>query len=234
MPKRLAIAYAITAYVIAILGATAFVLYVGAVGLGLYRGEAVDGPAPWIVNAGLLLMFALQHSGMARQAFKAWLTRWIAPSLERSTYVIASGIVVGVMAMLWQPLPGEPIWQLPVWILAISAVAALFTGYCCLGYDSESFLGWTQASSGVAEVRGPLRTDGAYRYVRHPLMLGFLCMIWPMPVMPPELLMLNVGLTLYVVVAIRWEERDLVREFGAAYEEYRTRVPALIPWRVFV
>ena len=235
MSSRSAIAVAMSAYVIAGIGAALFMAFVHAMGLGIFRKQAPDDVlVSWIVNLGLLLAFALQHSGMARRAFKDWLARWIAPSLERSTYVVASGIVTGAIPLGWQALPGEPIWRGPIWIIAISVLAACFTGYCCLGYDSATFLGWTQATTGVSEARGPLRIDGAYRYVRHPLMLGFLGTIWAMPVMPPELLMLNVGLTAYILIAIRWEERELVRDFGAAYEEYRRRVPALIPWRVFV
>jgi len=74
-----------------------------------------------------------------------------------------------------------------------------------------------------------LRIVGPYRFVRHPLMVGALVFLWGQPTMPPELLLLNAGLTVYVLVAIRLEERDLVRRYGAAYEDYRRRVPALIP-----
>jgi protein-S-isoprenylcysteine O-methyltransferase Ste14 len=110
-------------------------------------------------------------------------------------------------------------------------VAALGTGWCAAWFAPASFLGYQQAATGVAEVRGRLRIEGPYRYVRHPLMVGLLVTIWAQPIMPPELFMLNVGLTIYILIAIRWEERDLVREFGEEYERYRREVPALIPWK---
>jgi protein-S-isoprenylcysteine O-methyltransferase Ste14 len=96
---------------------------------------------------------------------------------------------------------------------------------CSVGYNHAAFFGLAYDTT-----PGRLRTDGPYRYVRHPLMLGLLLAIWGQPIMPRELLMLNVGMTVYIVVAIRLEERDLVRVFGAEYARYRDTVPALIPF----
>jgi protein-S-isoprenylcysteine O-methyltransferase Ste14 len=189
---------------------------------------------PWVINFGWLFLAAGQHSGMARQSFKQWLTRWIPAALERSLYVAVSGILLAALTLGWQPLPGAPLWHGPLWIAALSLLAALGVGLCCGWFDHATFFGLRQAWTGNANARSPLRIEGPYRYVRHPLMLGLLIALWAQPIMPPELLMMNVGLTVYILIAIRWEERDLVREFGAEYEQYRRKVPALIPFRVHV
>jgi protein-S-isoprenylcysteine O-methyltransferase Ste14 len=162
---------------------------------------------------------------MARHSFKKWLG-----VLGRSIYVATSGIVLGVLTIFWQPIPGEPSWHRPTWIVAISLLAALGILACCHWFDHVAFLGLTQAWTGNAEVRGMLQIAGPYRYVRHPLMLCLLIAIWAQPMMPMELLMLNGGMTAYILLAIDLEERDLVHEFGEEYEKYRKEVPALIPW----
>ncbi len=232
MPTKLA---ALAAYLFGIAGAGVFFAIILGTGVGVWpRGEAADGVLPWTINLGWLLLFALQHSGMARQSLKQWLTRWIPAPLQRSLYVAVSGILLAALTLLWQPLPGEPLWHGPIWIVAISVFAALGIGLCCGWFDHAAFLGLRQAWTGNADVRGPLRIEGPYRYVRHPLMLGLLIALWAQPIMPPELLMMNVGWTIYILVAIRLEERDLVRQYGAAYEEYRRKVPALIPYRILV
>jgi protein-S-isoprenylcysteine O-methyltransferase Ste14 len=221
------------AYVVGMAGAALFMLYLLATGSGLMPPrDAERGPTPWLVNGGLLALFALQHSGMARRAFKTTIVRWIPAELERSMYVAASGTIVALLACFWQPLPGALLWEGPLWIIVFSLLASLGIGWCCVWQNQGEFFGVAQAWSGVADLRGPLRIEGPYRYMRHPLMLGFLIAIWSQPVMPSELFMLNVGLTLYVLIAIRLEERDLVHEFGVAYEKYRNEVPGLVPIRL--
>jgi protein-S-isoprenylcysteine O-methyltransferase Ste14 len=221
--------FAVTAYVLGAWGQAALSAYVLLSGLKLWpRGEPAPGLAPWLVDAGWLALFALQHSGMARQRFKGWLR---AP-LERSIYVAASGVVTLVQPLIWQPLPGELLWDGPAWIVAISLTAALASGVYCLTYDHLGFMGLRQAGIGAPLYpNGTLHTSGPYRWVRHPLMLSMLVFLWAQPAMPPELGLLNGGLTLYVLVAIRFEERDLIRQFGEEYEVYRRRVPAIVPWR---
>ena len=226
-------ALALIAYLAGIAGAGIFFLYILGTGSGIFFApDAAPGPSPWLINVGLLLFFAIQHSGMARRGFKSFIVCWIPPELERSIYVAASGAAASVLVFFWQPLPGKPLWQGPLWIAGISILAALAIGRCCLWLDQATFFGLTQARTGQAEVRVPLCVDGPYRFVRHPLMLGALIAIWAQPIMPLELLMLNVGMTIYILLAIRLEERDLAREFGEEYEKYRQKVPALIPFRI--
>ncbi|MSQ94549.1 MAG: isoprenylcysteine carboxylmethyltransferase family protein [Gemmataceae bacterium] len=221
-----ALAFAVIAYLIGLAGAGVFFAYVVGTGTGyLPRTEPTAGAGDWGKNVFLLTLFALQHSGMARLTFKQRLG-----VLGRSIYVATSGIVVTALVLFWEPLSGEPVWQGPIWIFAISVLGALGIIACCRWFDHGSFFGLTQAWTGESEIRGPLCIEGPYRYVRHPLMLGFLIAIWAQPIMPPELLMMNVELTVYVLIAIPLEERDLVRDFGEEYETYRTKVARLIPF----
>lgn len=230
MPMKLA---ALAAYLLGNLGAAVFFAFILGVGTGIWpRPVAQDGPLPWIIDISWLGLFAAQHSGMARQAWKRWLIRWFPASLERSLYVAGSGISLTALTLLWQPLPGAPLWQGPLWIAAISLLAAAAIGICCSSFDHAAFFGLKQAWTGTAETSIPLRIDGPYRYVRHPLMLALAIALWAQPIMPPELLLLNAGLSVYIVIAIRLEERDLVRAYGPAYEEYRRKVAMLVPFLV--
>ncbi len=201
--------------------------YIVGTGTGMLpRGEPADGALPWLSNAGLLAQFALQHSGMARQWFKTWCQRWLPATIERPLYVAASGIALAALTVGWQPLPGNPLWNGPIWIESISILAIAGAGGFVVFFVPVTFFGL-----GVSSNREPLRTNGPYRFVRHPLMLAVLIAIWAQPIMPPELFLMNVGMTLYILIAIRLEERDLVREFGTEYEKYRSEVPALVPWK---
>lgn len=232
MPRRLA---ALAAYLLGTGGAGVFFAFVFGVGAGYWpRNAPMDGALPWLIDFGWLLVFSLQHSGMARRAWKKWLTRWFPKALERSLYVAASGILLAALTFGWQPLPGESLWHGPLWIAAISLLAALGAGLCNVWFDHAAFFGLRQAWAGNSDAIGSLRIEGPYRYVRHPLMVGLLITLWAQPIMPPELLLLNAGMTVYILIAIRLEERDMVRVHGAAYEEYRRKVPALIPYRIFV
>jgi protein-S-isoprenylcysteine O-methyltransferase Ste14 len=178
-------------------------------------------------NYMLWCLFAIQHSGMQRRTF------WKLPAhVERSAYVAASGIVLAIVTILWQPLPGDVIWEGPTWIVAISVLGMVGILWCGRWFDHNTFFGLRQAWTRNADVHGPLIIAGPYRYVRHPLMLAFLITIWSQPIMPPELLMMNIGMTIYIWFGTQLEEISLAREFGADYEAYRKKVAALIPWVV--
>ncbi|MBM3995219.1 MAG: isoprenylcysteine carboxylmethyltransferase family protein [Planctomycetes bacterium] len=218
--------FAVFAYLVGMAGAGLFFAYVVGTGTGLWPRPSEAETLPSIqINCFVLALFAFQHSGMARETFKQRLGY-----LSRSIYVATSGITLGILAWFWQAIPGEPIWHGPVWVAAISIAAALFIGACCGWFDHATFMGLTQAWTGTVEVVAPLRIEGPYRYVRHPLMLGLLIVLWAQPIMPPELLMLNIGMTVYILFGIMMEETDLVRAYGEEYERYRNDVPALIPW----
>jgi protein-S-isoprenylcysteine O-methyltransferase Ste14 len=189
------------------------------------------------VDLALLGLFAVQHSVMARPAFKKWLTRAMPESAERSTYVLASSLALIAMFAFWQPLGGE------VWRVTGAAGRAALWGAFAFGWGLvliSTFLinhfdlfglrqVWLQLSGRPYNAIG-FRTPGPYRYVRHPLYVGWLFAFWATPTMTVSHLVFALMTTAYILVAIRFEERDLMDHLGEAYREYRGRVPMLIPF----
>jgi len=230
---RLVQALALLAAAVGLAGVGTLGAFVLLAGTGWWpRGEPAVGALPWLIDTAWLAGFALQHTGMARRPVKDGLGRVIPPRLVQSAYVAASGLLTLAIPFVWQPLPGEPLWHGPPWVVGISLAAAVATGLHCRRFDQAGLLGLRQVGLWDDPKRAEtLRTNGAYRWVRHPQMLGVFVFLWGQPIMPPELFLLDAGLTAYILVAIRFEERDLARQFGAAYVAYRERVPALFPWR---
>lgn len=190
----------------------------------------------FLVDVGLILLFGLQHSLMARPHFKAWLTRFVAPNLERSTYVFAANIAFVLLLVFWQPIPmvlwdlGDGVWEDLVWYVFGFGWIILLLGIVSI--DPYELLGLRQAWAWFQirpyEAR-PLKTHWLYRYIRHPLYLGVLVMVWAAPYMTLGHLLLAVGFTLYIVIGMRLEERDLVHTRGESYRTYQQTVPALLP-----
>jgi protein-S-isoprenylcysteine O-methyltransferase Ste14 len=200
-----------------------------------------SGPAPGAavalaLNLGLLGVFALQHSVMARPAFKRWWTRIVPSEAERSVYVLASSLAMIGLYAFWQPLPGV------VFELEHPVARAIAWGVCGLGYltvlystlliDHFDLFGLRQswlALRGRAYVHRPFRTPSLYQYVRHPLYVGWLLFFWATPSLTVGHLLLAVGITGYILIAIVFEERDLLQHFGADYRAWRARTPLFIP-----
>jgi protein-S-isoprenylcysteine O-methyltransferase Ste14 len=230
-PSRAGIAVAVVAYLVALTGAAALALRVVTLGLGLFPPVPLTTPAlAWAVDLGWLLAFGVQHSGMARQGVKDFLTHHVPPRLERSCYAAASGLVLVGMEVSWQPLGGPILWAAPAWLVVVPAAAGLGLAAINLCFDHAGLFGLRQAWA-TAPAPDNLLVLGPYRYVRHPLMACLLLFLWAQPIMTPTLAVLAGGLTVIILVGVRLEERDLVSRFGAAYEDYRRRVPALLPWR---
>jgi len=233
MPSyRSAAIFAHAAYLFSLLAQGVFAFFVLALGWNyLPLHPLFPMPWPWIVNIGWLVLFAVQHSGMARSRFKTWFARLCPAHLQRSMYVAISGLLVLGLALTWQPLPGEPFWDGPRWISTISVLGGIGMVACAFVFDHREFFGLKQATTGKTDFEQRLQIVGPYRFVRHPLMLALLIFLWGHAEMPTTLAFLNAGMTLYVLLALPLEERDLIRTFGPAYEDYRLRVPALIPYR---
>jgi methanethiol S-methyltransferase len=214
-------------------GLAALVVLVLALGLDLWPtpGEPTASAA-WLVDIGLLGTFGLQHSGMARQAFKRLWTRIVPGCLERSLYAAASGIVLLGVCWWWQPLGGEPLWRLPVVLEGGALLGAVGLLLLTVRFDGPGLLGLRQAWQRGGPTDGdPLLIVGPYRWVRHPLMACLLVFLWCHPIMPTTLVLLSGGFTVYILLALVLEERDLIRRFGPAYRAYRSQVPAVVPWR---
>jgi len=224
-------AVAVVCYLLALGGAGALAALVLLLGLDLLPPRLAL-PCPWRLNVGCLLAFGLQHSGMARQGWKRAWTHIIPARLERSAYAALSGLVLLATALTWQALPGEPLWRAPPWLVVLPLLAAAGVVGVNLRFDHRGFFGLRQAWAPDGDAAPErLLIVGPYRFVRHPLLVCLLGFLWPQPVMPPALLLLNGGLTAYVLLGARLEERDLLRRFGPAYADYRRRVPMFVPWR---
>lgn len=217
--------------------------YLYAVGfvMGVITPKRLDGPrtVPWgealAVNLGLLAIFAIQHSGMARPGFKRWLTRWIPQPAERSTYVLLSSVALLALFAFWRPMGGtiwdvqEPVARMAIYALAVAGwLTVLISTFLINHFD---LFGLRQV---WLEFRGepyrPLvfRTPGPYRLVRHPLYVGWLMAFWFTPTMTLAHLGFAIVVTAYILIAIQLEERDLL-DAHPEYAEYRKAVPMLVP-----
>ena len=188
------------------------------------------------INMMLLGMFAVQHSLMARPFFKRWLTRFIPESMERSTYVFASNFAMIAVFAGWQPM-GFAVWNVTHPIFSSLIDAFYFLGWMVL-FSSTLMLNhfdlfglrqvWLQFT-GKPYTQLEFKTPGFYKYVRHPLYVGWLMIFWFAPVMTASHLLFAGVTTVYILVAIVLEERDLERSLGMDYTRYRNEVPKLIP-----
>jgi protein-S-isoprenylcysteine O-methyltransferase Ste14 len=192
-----------------------------------------------VVNLLLMSLFAIQHSVMARPAFKRWSAKFLPAACQRSTYVLLSSLILLLLFWQWRPIPTS-VWQ------AHGIASWLLTGVHWLGWliafastymiDHFDLFGLRQAFFALrgAEMPGQsFRTPLLYKIVRHPLMLGFLLAFWATPEMTAGHLLFALANTAYILVALQFEERDLIAEFGTTYQQYRRQVPMLVP-RLFV
>jgi protein-S-isoprenylcysteine O-methyltransferase Ste14 len=235
--RLLILTYGLLSYVLFL---ATFLYAVGFIG-GFLTPTRLDGPrhgslaAALAIDAGLLLLFAVQHSGMARPGFKRWLTRFVPEPAERSTYVLLSNAALLLLFWQWRPLGGV-VWEVPGETLR-AAVSAVFAAGWLVVLLATVLINHLDLF-GVRQVwlafRGvpytPLRfaTPGPYRMVRHPLYVGWLIVFWAAPTMTAAHLLFAAGTTAYILAAIRWEERDLVAAHPE-YAAYRRRVPMLLP-----
>jgi methanethiol S-methyltransferase len=189
-----------------------------------------------LINLVLMSIFAVQHSGMARQGFKKLFTRFASPAIERSTYVLLASLTLILLFWQWQPMPAV-VWNIEDPVLAGVATAGGFLGWLIVLYSTFlishfELFGLTQvvahfAGRMVAPVK--FKTPGLYRFIRHPIYLGFIIAFWSTPVMTLGHLLFASVTTAYIFVGIYLEERDLVSLFGSEYRRYRERVAMLLP-----
>ena len=241
MGPILALAYGVAAYFVFL---CTFLYAIGFVS-GIVVPKTVDtgsaGPIgeALVINVLLLSVFAIQHSVMARKPFKRWLTQFVPASIERSTYVLLASLALILVFWQWRPIPAI------VWEAANPALAMALLGLSLLGWlivllstfliNHFELFGLQQVllnmiGKDAAEPR--FRTPLLYKLVRHPLYFGFIIAFWATPVMTAGHLLFAVVTTVYILVAIALEERDLIDLFGDEYRRYRQRVAMLVPfWR---
>jgi protein-S-isoprenylcysteine O-methyltransferase Ste14 len=236
--RFLVMLYAILSYGVFLISVVWAIGFVG--NIAVPKSIDVGGDTPLaeavIVDMALLGLFAVQHSTMARASFKRRWVRIVPPASERSSYVLLSSPILLLLFWQWRPIP-PVIWQVDGW------AAHLLVGCYWVGWlivfasnfmiDHFELIGLRQSfdalrgtDSRTASFKMPL----FYRLVRHPLMLGFLVAFWATPVMTAGHLLFAVMTTGYILAGLQLEERDLKTEFGAPYEEYRARVPMLVPF----
>jgi protein-S-isoprenylcysteine O-methyltransferase Ste14 len=239
MKKSIFLAYGVVAY----LAFFATILYmIGFTGGFLVPKHIDDGtPGPVgmavLINIGLVLAFAIQHTIMARPAFKAWWTRHCIPKpVERSTFVLVASVILALTFWQWRPIGGT-VWT----VESVAGQAVLYTlfaaGWVLVFYASflinhfdlfglrQVFLYFRNQSYTPV----PVKVVALYKLVRNPLMLGFLIAMWAAPTMTPGHLLFAVAMTVYILIGIQFEERSLAKELGAEYQAYRARTPMLIP-----
>jgi protein-S-isoprenylcysteine O-methyltransferase Ste14 len=238
MSRLIAFVYGTIAYATFLL---AFLYAIGFVGNFIVPKNIDSGePAPLgmgiLINVGLLGLFAVQHSVMARPGFKEWWTQFVPKSVERSTFVLFASLLLLLVYWQWRPLPTE------VWNFAGSFVGTILMVVFWVGWVTvlvSTFLINHFDLFGLRQVYMNLkgeeytylgfRTPGLYKMVRHPIMLGFLLAFWGAPVMTQGHLLFTVVTTAYIFVGVKLEERDLVGVFGEQYQKYLKTASAVIP-----
>jgi protein-S-isoprenylcysteine O-methyltransferase Ste14 len=238
MKRIAAFTYGVAVYVL-FLGV--FLYAVGFIG-NLFVPKSLDS-APQVpflqallVNLALLGVFGLQHSVMARPAFKRWITRAISPAIERSTYVLFTNLALILMFWAWQPMGGV-IWDVQdpagravlYGLFAFGWLLVLVTTFLINHFDLFGLRQVWLYLLGRPYTHLRFVTPGPYRLVRHPLYVGWFFAFWATPTMTGAHLVFAVVTTIYILVAIQLEERDLLDAHGADYANYRARVPMLLP-----
>lgn len=238
MKRLFALAYGIGSYLVFFAVYLYLIAFVG----DLAVPRTIDsGPAPstgvaLAINIGLLLLFSLQHSVMARRGFKERWTRVVPEHLERSTYVLAASLILALLMWAWQPMPAV------VWSVEHPVASLVLDGVFWMGWlvvlastfliDHFELFGlrqvWTYARRRTFEPP-PFGTPGLYRMIRHPLYLGFILAFWSASTMTAGRLLFAGVWTAWILLAIRLEEKDLVRVHGDRYRSYQRQVPMLVP-----
>lgn len=239
MKKIIAFLYGVSAYLVFLV---AFLYAIGFIGNFIVPKSISSGPESSLVesiliNLSVLSVFALQHSIMARPAFKKWITRIISPAIERSTYVLLSSLALLLVYWQWRPLTTI------VWHAENETVSMIINGVYFFGWlivflstfmiNHFELFGLKQIVENFKnkQPQSPkFQTNFFYKIVRHPIMLGFIIAFWATPLMTVGHLLFSLITTLYIIIVVKYlEEKDLVASIGKDYEVYQKQVPMFVP-----
>ncbi len=240
MRKILSAIYGVIAYLFFLI---AFFYAIGFVG-NIYVPKSIDSGTETtfltalIINIFLLSLFSIQHSVMARPFFKKWLNSFINPAVERSTYVLFSSLTLFLIYWQWQPI------TIVVWKVENNTIASILTGLYFFGWflallstfliNHFELFGLKQVLNNLNDkiAKNPkFQVKFLYKIVRHPIMLGYIIAFWSTPLMTVGHLLFAIITTLYILVATKhFEEKDLKKSIGKAYEDYENKVPMIVPF----
>ena len=239
MSRLATMIFAIVAYAIFFATFLYLIVFVGDLSFAkvtVDRGPYADPPVAALIDVVLIALFGIQHSVMARQGFKRRWTRIVPPPAERSVYVLAASAMLIILFLFWRPIPAI------VWSISTPAVSDIIWAVFWIGWVAvliSTFLinhfelfGLQQAwfhMRGREAAAPKFHQPMFYKWVRHPLYLGFILAFWATPEMTVGHLLLAVGISIYIRIAISYEEHDLVGLFGNDYEDYRANVGMLTP-----
>ena len=238
MGRLLALAYGIVCYLIFLATFLYAIAFVGGIGVPVSLDSEPSGPfgEALLIDAILLGIFAVQHSVMARPAFKRWWTRFVPRSIERSPYVLFSSLALILLFWQWRPLGGL-VWQVDapmardvLWVLFALGWSVVLIGTFLISHFDlfglrQVWLNWRRTPYTPPGFVTPL----FYRVVRRPIMLGFIVAFWATPHMTLAHLIFAIATTAYILIALQLEEHDLAASIGEPYRDYQRRVHMLVP-----
>ncbi len=239
MNRFIILFYGIISYIVGLGGLFFFVLFVGGwdfLPLHIDSNSGENSANALLINVGLIALFALQHSIMARSTFKNRLIKIIPKSVERSSYVLLSGILMIVICLFWQPLEGN-LWQIDNPLIKTLLIVAYLAGWtlavlATFMINHFELFGLQQVYFNLKNKPEPtpwFTERFVYKIVRHPLQLGVLIGIWSTPTMSMTHLSLSVTMSIYIFIGLYFEEKDLLNSLGQDYADYKTRVPQVFP-----